>query len=267
MIGKIASWLTLLLLATNVQAWGPHGHEVVAEIAARELSPTASAEVERLLGDLPSNAMREAANWADEARNEPQWRHTGQWHYLNFSRGDCSYDANDNCRGGQCVVAAIEREAKILGDRNASQAKRANALRFVIHLVGDVHQPLHAGFRDDRGGNDFQIRNRREGANLHGYWDQDLIRDARHRLDVFAHVGDLLMLPKSNPVDFAWDRRAAIRWAEQSCRIAQAPGFYPERSRIDDAYVLRQSAVADAQLGAAGHRLAQLLNALLGSAR
>ncbi len=255
-----------LLAAVAAHAWGPHGHEVVAEVAARELSPGARIEVERLLGDRASNSMREAANWADDARNEPKWRHTGIWHYLNFVRGDCSYDGRDNCRGGQCVVAAIERETRLLADRRASPERRADALRFVIHFVGDVHQPLHAGFRDDRGGNDFQIRHRREGDNLHGFWDGDMFRAARGKLDVQAHADDLLARP-GPPADLAWHNRTAQRWAEQSCRIVQHPDFYPLRGRIDPAYIAHHSAIADDQLEVAGHRLAQLLNTTLGTPR
>ena len=263
---RYALLLFAALGAGAAAAWGPHGHEVVAEIAARELSPSARSEVERLLGDRASNAMREAASWADEARNTPRWRHTGQWHYLNFARGDCSFDARDNCRGAQCVVAAIERESKRLADRTLSSADRADALRFVIHFVGDVHQPLHAGFREDRGGNDFQIRHRREGDNLHGFWDQDLLRSARGQLNVRAHVDDLLA--RAGPSDdFAWRPQSAARWAEQSCRIVQQPAFYPARGRIDRVYIDTHARIADAQLELAGHRLAQLLNSTLGRPR
>jgi hypothetical protein len=246
----------------EVLAWGPHGHEVVAEIAARELDPAARAEVERLLGDRASNAMREAATWADEIRSEPQWRHTGSWHYLNFQRGDCSYDPRHNCRKGGCVVGALERETRTLANRKAGARERANALRFVIHFVGDVHQPLHAGFSEDRGGNDFQIRNRRDGDNLHGFWDQDLLRAARGELKVMAHVEDLLRRPGPDG-DLAWQRTAPIAWAEQSCRIVQDDGFYPARGRIDAAYVEHFGPVADAQLERAGRRLAALLNDVL----
>lgn len=243
-------------------AWGPHGHQVVAEIAARELEAAPRAEVERLLGDRASNAMRQASTWADEIRGDSEWRHTGPWHYLNFERGDCSYNARENCRDGNCVVGAIQRQAKVLRDPKSTRPQRANALRYLIHFVGDVHQPLHAGFGQDRGGNDFQIRNRREGDNLHAFWDQDLIRASRGKLDVMAHVADLSQ-PKRPPIQHAWQRRAPIEWAEASCRIVQAPSFYPPRGRIDDAYIREHAAIADAQLTLAGHRLASVLNDLL----
>lgn len=250
-------------LAGAASAWGPHGHQVVAEVAARELNPAARAEVERLLGDRAGNAMREASTWADEIRGEERWRHTGSWHYLNFRRGDCSYSAKQNCRDGNCVVGAIEREARVLADRKASQAKRANALRFVIHFVGDVHQPLHAGFGHDRGGNDFQVRFGLDGGNLHGFWDQDLIRAYRGRLAVMPHADDLMAAAGPDD-DWHWHGAAAAGWAEASCAIVQQPDFYPPRGRIDDAYVRRYAPLVDDRLEAAGRRLAALLNQILG---
>jgi len=261
-------WLAFaaaLLLGGAAHAWGPHGHQVVAEIAARELTPKARVEVERLLGDRASNAMHEASTWADEIRGEPQWRHTGSWHYLNFERGDCHYNPKRNCRGGNCVVAALEREVRNLGDRKASTTERANALRFVIHFVGDMHQPLHAGFDHDRGGNDFQIRYGRGGNNLHGFWDQDIIRAYRGKLQAVRHAEELIERPIDG--DMHWHAGVAARWAEQSCAIVQAPWFYPAGGSIDTHYVLTAAPIVDAQLDAAGHRLADLLNKVLGGDR
>jgi hypothetical protein len=236
----------------------------VAEVAARELNPTARAEVERLLGDRASNAMREASTWADEIRGEERWRHTGSWHYLNFERGDCSYSAEQNCRDGNCVVGAIKREARILADRKASKTQRANALRFVIHFVGDVHQPLHAGFGHDRGGNDFQVRYVRDGGNLHGFWDQGILRAQRGKLSVMPHTDELLAT-KGPDGDWHWQATAPVVWAEASCAIVQRPDFYPARGEIRPDYVQRFAPIADAQLEAAGHRLADTLNQILGT--
>jgi hypothetical protein len=258
--------LLLVAAAPPIAAWGPHGHQVVAEIAARELTPSARAEVEALLGDRASNAMREASTWADEIRGEPEWRHTGGWHYLNFERGDCRYVARKACRNGDCVVGAIQRQARVLADRKATALRRTQALRFLIHFIGDVHQPLHAGYRDDRGGNDFQVRNRRDGDNLHGFWDQDLLRAVRGELKVMAHARDLLQQPGAEP-DRRWGESAPVAWAEASCEIVQRDDFYPERGRITPDYIARFSPVADAQLEAAGHRLGALLNTLLGARR
>ncbi len=263
----VALWFaTAVSVASgSVLAWGPHGHEVVAEIAARELTPAARAEVERLLGDRASNAMRGVSSWADDARNEPAWRHTVPWHWVNFRRGDCSYAPSDNCRNGDCVVAAIERQTRVLANRKARRADRVNALKFVIHFVGDVHQPLHAGYADDRGGNDVQIRYGREGGNLHGYWDSNVIKQMRQTAR--AHAEQLLGdTSATGAVNASWYVRAPGDWAEESCHIVQEHGFYPERNVLESAYVARYAPVANNRLETAGRRLAALLNATLTNA-
>ena len=129
--------------------------------------------------------MNEPGNSA--AGSGARFRQTARWHYVNFPRGDCSYVAERDCKDGNCVVAAIEAQRRILGDRRQPLAARRDALRFLVHFVGDVHQPLHSSDRNDKGGNDFQIslrtgiepeayaRDRHAGGvmgtNLHSVWD------------------------------------------------------------------------------------------------
>jgi len=258
--GLAAIVLALLFGAGPVQAWGPHGHQLVAEIAARLLRPSARREVERLLGDRADLAMREASTWPDTIRDQPGYRDTGPLHYNNFPRGQCQYRPQRDCRNGRCLVGAIERFAALLADSGAGDRKRAEALRFVIHFVGDIHQPLHAGWGDDRGGNDFQVRIGRDGRNLHSLWDDYLIRQAG--LGLRAHRDQLERL-QFKPGQLVWDRAAPARWVEESCRVI-ALGVYPDTPAIDRAYVERMRPVAERRIALAGQRLAVLLNALLG---
>lgn len=252
--------LALLSAARPAQAWGPHSHQLVAEIAARGLQPAPRREVERLLGDRADLAMREASTWPDTIREQPGYRDTGPLHYNNFPRGQCQYRPQRDCRKGRCVVGAIERFTALLADRTASDQKRAEALRFIIHFVGDIHQPLHAGWDDDRGGNDFQVRIGREGRNLHSLWDDYLARQAG--LGLRAHRDKLERL-HFKPGQLAWDRAAPVRWVEESCRVI-ASGVYPTSPDIDRAYIERMLPVAERRIALAGQRLAVVLNALLG---
>ena len=185
--------LMLGLAASPAQAWGPHGHQLVATIAADALQPKARREVERLLGDRADLAMREASTWPDTIRDQPRYRDTGPWHYNNFPRSQCQFRRQRDCRAGRCLVAAIERFVAVLADPKLEDRKRAEALRFLIHFVGDIHQPLHAGWGDDRGGNDFQVRVGRSGRNLHSLWDDYLLRQAG--LGLAAHRERLTRLP------------------------------------------------------------------------
>jgi hypothetical protein len=251
--------IAALLFPVMVCAWGPHSHEVVAEIAARHLDPGARREVERLLGDRADLAMREIATWADRIREQPKFRDTAPLHYVNFARNACRYDAGKYCRGDRCVVAAIGRYVAQLADRDNSDQERADALAFVIHFVGDIHQPLHAGWGEDRGGNDVQVRIGRKGSNLHALWDDTLARSAGLR--VREHADKLLASPLPAR-RMQWSDAAPAAWAEESCRVI-AEGVYPATPDVGDAEMARMLPVAEARIELAGRRLAAVLNTVL----
>lgn len=254
--------ITLLLalpgLAAPARAWGDLGHQVIAEIAAARLSPVARAEVERLLGEPAPQALREAANWADQVRDWDGGR-SAPLHYVNFPRSECRYVARRDCRGGRCLVAALERNAGALAAATPAQA-RADALRWLVHLVGDAQQPLHAAWRDDRGGNDVQLRYQGRGTNLHALADRDLLRDRGLRAGDYARA---IELEQARPpaASLAWDARAPARWAEESCALAAS--LYPAGRRVDPAWAARTRGLLEQRLYLAGLRLAAALNALL----
>ncbi|MDZ4811318.1 MAG: S1/P1 nuclease [Pseudomonadota bacterium] len=252
--------LGAVLFPAAALAWGPHSHEVVAEIAARHLQPAARLEVERLLGDRADLAMREMSTWADRVREQPKYRDTAPLHYVNFPRGVCRYDPRRYCRDGSCVVGAIGKYVARLADAGASKEDRAEALAFVIHFVSDIHQPLHAAWRDDRGGNDVQIRIGRKGSNLHALWDDALAR--RAGLRVREHANKLLATPLATERILAWSDAAPMAWAEESCAVV-TDGLYPEMLDISNAYLERMLPVAEERIELAGQRLAALLNAVL----
>lgn len=249
--------LVALLLAAPAQAWGPLGHQAVAEIAARHLTPEATAMVEDLLGDRAAPALRDASTWADDIRAYEGLGITAPYHYVNFPRGSCSYVARRDCPGGRCVVSAIERFTAQLRDGKTREARIAG-LKWVLHLVADVHQPLHAGRAEDRGGNDLQVRWDGDGTNLHALLDSGLLRQPGRRAVPFAR--DLMArLPAPDAGLVRWSRDAPARWAEDSCRNVGA--VYPASARIDDDYARRTRALLESRLLLAGWRLAGLLNA------
>ncbi|MEO7934672.1 MAG: S1/P1 nuclease, partial [Dokdonella sp.] len=179
------AWLaiSITLLPSIASAWGPSGHRIVAKLAEHQLDMKTGREVRRLLGVLGAKSLTDIANWADEMRSDPSQRElsraTSRLHFVNFADSRCHYDPPKICANGQCVVAAINRYAAVLGDRSASDRSRAEALRYLVHFVGDAHQPLHASYRSDRGGNNYQVRLRGKGSNLHLIWDSKII-GSRH---------------------------------------------------------------------------------------
>lgn len=236
-------------------AWGPRGHRIVADLAEAKLTPQARAAVQKLLALRGAHHLDDVANWADDLRDtDPAlFRRTRRLHFVNFHSRDCIYDPPRDCRNGECAVAAIDKYSAILANHSNSPAERAEALAFVVHFVGDIHQPLHADYRHDAGGNDFQVRWRGRGTNLHHVWDS-LMLDSTHLSA--AQFTDKLAAQHTRIATGG----TPTQWAEESCRIDRDAGVYPSSRRIDAAYVDRELPIAEQRLRQAGARLAALLN-------
>ena len=255
-----------LALTPAARAWGPLGHSVVAALAQRQLSPAAEAEVERLLAPDHTASLAEVANWADQIHDDPAraalWQQTRPDHYINFHDADCHYVPARDCRDGRCVVAALQHYVAVLGDRRQSDAARREALKFVVHFVGDIHQPLHAGYRDDKGGNTYQVQFEGKGSNLHRVWDSGMLD--RRGLDWQRYAQMLeTSSPVALPAPIAPLDNPYAQWAEESCRFTAEPGFYPPGHTITPAYVQAELPLAEQRLREAGRRLADLLNRTL----
>jgi hypothetical protein len=228
-------------------AWGAAGHRLVAELAGTQLSAPARAEVDRLLALEPGATLSSISTWADEVRSPT----TSAWHYINFPRGECDAPPAQLCNQGMCVVAAIERQAAILSSK-APDEERLKALKYVVHFVADVHQPLHAGLADDKGGNTFQIQALGRGTNLHALWDSGMIQQWPGGLPALA--ASVAAEVRSDP------SLAPGKWAKESCLLVATEGFYPSSHKLDDEYVQRWSPTLVRRLAAASRRLAAVLN-------
>lgn len=241
-----------VLLPIQAVAWGVRGHQLIAEVAEAQLSEAAGSEARRLLALEPGATLRSVATWADDVRTKA----TAPWHHVNFSRNaECRYEPERHCVKGQCIVGAIERQVAVLAS-NAPDAQRLSALKYVVHFVGDVHAPPHAGFADDARGHRVQLQDKGQGTNLHRLWDTNLIR---HWPGGDAALKAAVMADKT-AVDVSMHPEV---WAEEGCRLVSTPGFYPGSSRLDDAYAQRWDPVLAQRLSAASRRLAATLNQAL----
>lgn len=251
--------LLLLMLPIVATAWSGFGHRLVAALAATELTPQARAQVAWLLQGEEDPSLPGIASWADQIReNDPDLgKRSAKWHYVNMPGGTCEFVPERDCRNGDCVIEAIRRQAEILGDRSRPREERAQALKFVVHFVGDVHQPLHVGLASDRGGNRAQVNLDGKGTNLHSLWDRELL--ASRGLEEQAYVERLSRLPTANIAPGGVEA-----WARESCEMVSTPGFYPPSAKIDSSYVERWRPLAEQRVRVAGHRLAHLLNDTLG---
>ena len=182
--------LFLLFWPAAAQAWGCKGHQTVALIAEKHLTPETRQWVEKLLSENPidpklnrycggavRDAMADSSTWADDVRGE---RKNGPWHYIDIPRGSKRGPIEPFCGAAGCVTKALSEQLAILKDKNADAVKRADALRYVIHFVGDLHQPLHTITNADEGGNCVPLKyfrrnvhehNHSFSPNLHSIWD------------------------------------------------------------------------------------------------
>ncbi len=272
----------LLLAAPTVLAWSVLGHRLIGELAQRHLTPAARAQVELLLAGEPDPTLAGVSTWADDLRSsDPDAaKRTSSWHYVNFKGDGCTYVPARDCPDGNCVIGAIEAQTRILADRSRPLAERRDALKFVVHFVGDAHQPLHASDRRDKGGNDYQISLRTDlvpegyakknyangvmGTNLHSIWDYYVLGSAGFGSDKAA------ITPYADRLDAAWPTTPSsvttpAAWAEESCRAIDTRQLYPagESHKMDKAYLDSHRPFAEQRVEQAAVRLAALLNGAL----
>lgn len=254
-------------------AWGPEGHAIIAQIAQRYLSPQARRRIDELIG--PGVSLAWISNWADDVRQErPQ---TYNWHFVNIPLNVPSYNPVRDCRQdperGDCIIAAIARlRAQLTSPHTTTQGKR-EALKFLVHLIADLHQPLHT-IREEHGGNDRAVRffagpgsasvpAPRVDTNLHAVWDGGLIRHCAPGWSSYiAHLQSEWMPGRDLN---ALSKGTVIEWAEETHRAAKRIlESAPANANLGERYVVRALPVLDRQLVVAGLRLARVLNEAFG---
>jgi hypothetical protein len=284
---RLASALLLSLCAPLAAAWGPQGHRTVGAIADRLLTPPAHAAVLTLLaGDLdkfgaPSGrtTLEAVAVWADEIRGTPADR--PRWHYDNIPV--CGGAPRGRyCPDGQCNTAQLERLSALLRDPRATARERNEALKWLVHLVADIHQPLHAADNHDHGGNDVTVVlagvRTRGRESLHRAWDNELVTLALHsrnRQQPPANIAALAVEARSLVGDAG--QGSPDSWAVESNNLARnvaytyagfACNIVPQGTVVlDAAYQQQAEALVRERLLLAGARLAAVVNQTLAPAR
>jgi hypothetical protein len=252
-----------LLLAPAAHAWGPHGHRIATRVAEARLSPAARAAIRDLLHE--GDTLVDVSNWADEQGHDAV-PGSAAWHYVNVPLSATRYDPR-YCTGGDCVVDRIKHFRSVLADRSAPRRERQRALLFLVHLVEDVHQPLHVGDNHDRGGNLTQIQFFGTGTNLHRLWDSGLINEIdRNERAWVERIAPLLTRENVR----SWSQGSIEEWATESlldCKKAYdfpagARQPLPSGTRLGGDYVAFAQPILERRLAQAGVRLANELNAL-----
>jgi hypothetical protein len=276
--------LAFFLLTTAAHAFGPEGHQLAGEIAERHLTPRAQAEVRRLLrhdrlADRSPSGRRtlgEVANWADEIRDFPWGKARGAWHYDDIPVCEAP-DPARYCRV-DCASKRLAEQLGILAERSAPLRRRNEALKWVVHLVADIHQPLHAADNHDRGGNTVRVSffgetdNPPYGPlNLHALWDVHILR----RLLGEPGGNARLAAPIAAADRDAWQAGSIADWMAESNDLAKrvvygnlpgglACGAAPAGTvDLGEDYYAKAAPVVARQIRKAGVRLARVLNKAL----
>ncbi|MBV8518636.1 MAG: S1/P1 nuclease [Acidobacteria bacterium] len=271
---RIAAIVVLLFAPRLALAWGNFGHQVIGELAQSRLNPKAGARVLALLQsdeDCPSKpvlrSMGDVASLPDDWRRPEGGEITSDWHFVNIDIANPKYVEARDCPSGDCVVRRIDRMMAVLRDKTRSTCEQKDALIYLIHFVGDIHQPLHTGFGHmangdpDRGGNLVKVTLDGQETNLHSAWDTGLIRRQQCSLAEWlrhlrADVVPTLTAAQRNDLD-------AVHWANESHGEA-IRAHVADKTTLRDTYIKTANAIIEKRLALAAVRLANVLDELLG---
>ena len=259
----IEKWILFFLLILvlfpwqNVWAWGPMGHRIVGEIAEMRLLPEVKTKIQK---NFNIKKLADVANWADTVRKK---RSQSTWHYCNIKESKWTYEKNRDCPDGTCVVEKIRNFIRTLVEERLSLAQRKEALMYLIHFIGDVHQPLHLGNAKDRGGNNTRVSFRGKSTNLHALWDGKLIHLGGKNLIQYSRN---LSLRASSSESVKWNSSKIPEWANESRGFALNHAYLlgpSPKGRLSKIYIERSREIIELRLSQAGVRLSGLLNRLL----
>jgi hypothetical protein len=255
---KSLIYLIIALSSLTIISWGSKGHRTIATIADKHLSTNTRSVVS---GYLNGESMIEASTWADEIRDDQEYLKTASWHFLNVPPGLSKAQFTDFVikQDKDNIYTAILKAEANLKDKSADVKQKAEALKFLVHLVGDAHQPMHVSRAEDKGGNTIQVRFDGNGTNLHSLWDSKLI----------DHEG-LNNAEMAKQYDWAnadqikkWQADSPMQWLWESYQISTElyDDIKPGQT-IDEAYYKKSIPVIHLRVAQAGVRLAGELNRL-----
>jgi hypothetical protein len=255
---KTALSLFALVLSAALVSWGVTGHRSIGKIAEIHLIPQAKAAVRELIGDT---TLADVSTWADEVRGQPAYRSTGPWHYINLPLGLSRTDFETTVKGmtQENVYSALQQQERILGSTASTRTQKVEALKYIVHFVGDLHQPMHVSREEDKGGNTIQLNYDGNGTNLHALWDSKLIDHQGLTYEQMAAKYD-----HATPAEIKqWQNEPVMEWIWESYQASSK--LYAEvdamKSRsIDDSYYDAHIAIVQDRIEKAGIRLAGVLN-------
>jgi S1/P1 Nuclease len=248
MMKKKLNAIFAVALAFILSSWGGAGHKTVATIAENHLTSEAKSSIKNLLGD---QSIADIASWADEVRNQPEYKQTGPWHYVDLPLG-YSYEqfaTEVKKQGADNVYGAMLHCEEQLKSNLTPNEQKAIALKFLVHFVGDSHQPMHVSRAEDKGGNSIQVQFNGKGSNLHSLWDSGLINREGKTFDQMAKDYDT-----ATPAEIQ-------KWQSDSYQASTKIYSDVEKNNtLDDEYYKANIPVIQQRIEMGGIRLAGELN-------
>jgi hypothetical protein len=246
--------ICLFLIPFKSLAWGKTGHHIVAEIAKAHLEPGVLDSVQKYLGDM---SFEDAATWMDDVRKDTSYNYMKPWHYVNVEKDKTYVYNQEDPKASDNVIERIKIAIGELNTRNTSHRNKTNFnLKLLFHLIGDLHQPLHAGYGVDKGGNDIRVKFLDKNANLHWVWDSEIIDAKKITFETVEAKYKKLskkQLKKIQEID-------VVKWMQES--RAYLPKVYKFKDgKLDQKYTDKNAPIIEDQLLKGGLRLAAVLNA------
>ena len=255
MRNTIVCGLCLLVLNIPAMAWGVTGHRVVGLVAQNHLNKSAKRKIASI---LQCNSLAEVANFMDDVKSDTAFNHTHDWHWVTILPGQTYEQSKKNPKGD--IIMKIEEITAALKAHTLAPAQEAEQLKFLVHLVGDLHQPLHAGDRDDQGGNQVRLQWFGQNSNLHRVWDSDMI-DGKNLS--YSDLAGFLNEPSKAQIK-QWQAMSTLEWAAASQALLPQAYKFPEDKKLGYRYSYENFDTVQTVLMQAGIHLAGLLNEIYG---
>ncbi|MBT1708801.1 S1/P1 nuclease [Fulvivirgaceae bacterium PWU5] len=251
---KIIILLLFTVCYAHVNAWGPTGHRATGWIADKYLNKKARKEIERVLS---GQSLAMASTWMDEIRSDSAYDYTADWHWVTLQDGQTYEQSEKNPKGD--IIQALEKIITELKSKTLTPEEETRRVKMLIHLIGDIHQPLHVGGGSDRGGNDVRISWFRNESNLHRVWDSEMIDDTKLS---YSELGQ--SLDKPTPAQLTgWQNSSVKDWAYESMAYRKQVYDYGN-GKLGYQYSYKYFHIVRYRLLQAGIRVASVLNEIYG---
>jgi hypothetical protein len=245
----------LLINSVQLMAWGPTGHRAIGKVAENHLSKKASTKIKSILGD---ESLAIVSIWMDEERSNPAYNHTHDWHWVTIPDGMNYHECDKNPNGD--IIMQIERITTELKAGGLSKEDEVIRIKMLVHLIGDIHMPLHAGREGDKGGNAIKVQWFGNSSNLHRVWDSDIIDNKQLS---YTELASAIDHPTKSQLA-QWQSEDILQWASESIALRDQVYNLPENGQLGYVYSYNNWAAVQLRLLQAGVRLAGVLNAIYG---